>query len=100
MTRTYAYCVGPVGLAGEWGSDGIGGSRVYAVRRGGLAALVSALPEGAGVPLATRTHLLAHDFDVRVRLNPLRQKLRELVPVNRQRRPRRDRRRRRRLHHD
>ena len=45
-------------------------------------------------------HLLAHDLDIRMRLDPLGDELRELVPVNRQRRPRRNARRRRRLHHD
>jgi hypothetical protein len=66
MSGAYCYCVGPAELPGEWGSNGIGGERVYAVRAGAVSALVSAVPApfGALVPPATREHLLAHDFVV------------------------------------
>jgi hypothetical protein len=66
MSGAYCYCVGSSELAGEWGSNGIGGERVYAVRAGPVAALVSAVPGclGAAVPPSTREHLLAHDFVV------------------------------------
>jgi hypothetical protein len=66
MSGAYCYCVGSAELAGEWGSNGIGGERVYAVRAGTVAALVSAVPSrvGAPVPPSTREHLLAHDFVV------------------------------------
>jgi hypothetical protein len=64
MSRSYVYCVGPTGLAGEWGSNGIDGARVYAVREGAVAALVSPLVAGRGVPRPTRESLLAHEFVV------------------------------------
>ncbi len=66
MSGAYCYCVGPAELAGDWGSNGIGGERVYAVRAGAVSALVSAVPEQVGrpVPPPTREHLLAHDFVV------------------------------------
>jgi hypothetical protein len=66
MSGAYCYCVGPAELAGEWGSNGIGGERVYAVRAGAVAALVSAVPAHVGgpVPPTPREHLLAHDFVV------------------------------------